>query len=201
MRAQRMSPKMPASTTPIALATTRHPGGMSSIATRVERGEDQASGVARSSRAGMKRKVKARADHTPLPFALRAWAAHPDVAQPLLQQQRGDRRGRNALQDFDDRVLDPLRALPSPFATQLRSASRPPRVPPRRPVQRLARRAIFAADEAGIAEFVETRNTKSSFSSPVPGSWRTGTEAIWTWPMIGISASRLLTTSPWRIWR
>ena len=32
---------------------------MSSMAARVERGEDHASGVARSSRAGMKRKVKA----------------------------------------------------------------------------------------------------------------------------------------------
>ena len=51
---------MPASVTPIASATATQPGGMSSIAARVERGEDHEAGVARSSRAGMKRKVKAR---------------------------------------------------------------------------------------------------------------------------------------------
>src|ERR1700722_7027951 len=32
---------------------------------------------------------------------------------------------------------------------------RPPRVPPSQAIQRLARGAVFAADEAGIAEFVE----------------------------------------------
>src|ERR1700684_893382 len=58
--AQRMSPKMPASVTPIASATTTQPGGISSIAALVERGEDHEAGVARSSRAGMKRKVNAR---------------------------------------------------------------------------------------------------------------------------------------------
>ena len=57
--AQRMSPKMPASVTPIASAIMTHPGGASSIAALVERGEDHEGGVARSSRAGMKRKVKA----------------------------------------------------------------------------------------------------------------------------------------------
>jgi hypothetical protein len=54
-----MSPKMPESVTPIASTTAMQPSGMSSMAARVERGEDQDSGVARSSRAGMKRMVKA----------------------------------------------------------------------------------------------------------------------------------------------
>jgi hypothetical protein len=54
-----MSPKMPASVSPRASATQMHPAGMSSIAARVERGEAQLSGVARSSLAGTKRSVKA----------------------------------------------------------------------------------------------------------------------------------------------
>jgi hypothetical protein len=60
MREQRMSPKMPASVTPIASTTAMQPAGMASIAARVEIGEPQEAGVARSSRAGTKRKVKAR---------------------------------------------------------------------------------------------------------------------------------------------
>jgi hypothetical protein len=59
MRAQRMSPKMPALGTPMASATTIAPSGMSSTAARVEIGLPQLSGVATSSRAGMKRSVKA----------------------------------------------------------------------------------------------------------------------------------------------
>src|ERR1700760_4097901 len=59
MRAQRMSPKMPASLTPIASTTAMQPSGIASIAVRVEIGDDQDSGVARSSRAGTKRNVKA----------------------------------------------------------------------------------------------------------------------------------------------
>src|SRR5689334_709203 len=59
MRAQRMSPKMPASVMPIASTTAMQPSGIASIAVRVEIGEDQDSGVARSSRAGTKRRVKA----------------------------------------------------------------------------------------------------------------------------------------------
>src|SRR5215475_11306083 len=59
MRAQRMSPKMPASVTPMASTTAMQPAGMASIAVRVEIGEDQDSGVARSSRAGTKRSVNA----------------------------------------------------------------------------------------------------------------------------------------------
>ena len=59
MRAQRMSPKMPASVTPMASPTAMQPSGMSSIAPLVERGDDQDSGVARSSRTGTKRSVKA----------------------------------------------------------------------------------------------------------------------------------------------
>src|SRR6201991_2211781 len=59
MRAQRMSPKMPASVIPMASTTAMQPSGIASIAVRVEIGDDQDSGVARSSRAGTKRRVKA----------------------------------------------------------------------------------------------------------------------------------------------
>src|SRR5664280_1252576 len=54
-----MSPKMPAPSTPMASATTTQFSGMASIALRVEIGFDQLSGVARSSRTGTKRSVKA----------------------------------------------------------------------------------------------------------------------------------------------
>ncbi len=59
MRMQRMSPKMPAPVTPMASATTTQFSGMASMAPRVEIGFDQLSGVARSSRTGTKRSVKA----------------------------------------------------------------------------------------------------------------------------------------------
>src|SRR5579862_3381542 len=59
MRAQRISPKMPASVTPMASTTAIQPFGMASIAVRVEIGDDHDSGVARSSRAGTNRRVKA----------------------------------------------------------------------------------------------------------------------------------------------
>src|SRR5215467_403870 len=54
-----MSPKMPASVMPMASTTAMQPAGIASIAVRVEIGDDQDSGVARSSRAGTKRRVKA----------------------------------------------------------------------------------------------------------------------------------------------
>jgi hypothetical protein len=60
-----MSPKMPASVTPIASTTAMHPSGIASMAARVEIGDDQLAGVARSSRAGTKRSVKARPDERP----------------------------------------------------------------------------------------------------------------------------------------
>src|SRR5271165_255623 len=60
IRAHNMSPKIPASVMPIASTTAMHPTGIASIAARVDFGEDQDSGVARSSRAGTKRRVKAR---------------------------------------------------------------------------------------------------------------------------------------------
>ena len=50
---------MPAEVTPIASTTAIAPSGMASIAARVEVGDDHDSGVARSSRAGTKRRVKA----------------------------------------------------------------------------------------------------------------------------------------------
>ena len=59
MRAQRMSPKIPASVTPIASTTAMQPAGIASIAARVEIGLDHDAGVARSSRAGTKRSVNA----------------------------------------------------------------------------------------------------------------------------------------------
>src|SRR5207247_10207608 len=48
-----------ASVKPMASTTAMQPFGMASIAVRVEIGDDQDSGVARSSRAGTKRSVKA----------------------------------------------------------------------------------------------------------------------------------------------
>jgi hypothetical protein len=50
---------MPASVTPIGSTTAMQPSGIASIAVRVEIGDDHDSGVARSSRAGTKRNVKA----------------------------------------------------------------------------------------------------------------------------------------------
>src|ERR1700730_76770 len=50
---------MPASVIPMASTTAMHPSGMASIAARVERGDDQDSGVARSSRTGLNRRVNA----------------------------------------------------------------------------------------------------------------------------------------------
>ncbi len=50
---------MPAPVTPMASATTTQFSGMASIAERVEIGFDQLSGVAKSSRTGTKRSVKA----------------------------------------------------------------------------------------------------------------------------------------------
>ena len=50
---------MPASVMPMASTTAMQPAGIASIAVRVEIGDDQDSGVARSSREGTKRRVKA----------------------------------------------------------------------------------------------------------------------------------------------
>jgi hypothetical protein len=58
-RAQNVT-ENPCVVTPMASTTAMHPAGMASIAVRVETGEAQAAGVARSSRAGTKRSVKAR---------------------------------------------------------------------------------------------------------------------------------------------
>jgi hypothetical protein len=54
-----MSPKTPASLLPIASTTATTPAGIASIAARVDFGEDQDSGVAKSSRAGTNLSVKA----------------------------------------------------------------------------------------------------------------------------------------------
>ena len=99
MRAQRMSPKMPASVTPIASTTAMQPAGIASIAARVEIGDDQRC---------RRRQVFARrheAQREGRPDAARGWpgrerprAAHPDVAQALLQQHRGDGGGGDLFQ-------------------------------------------------------------------------------------------------------
>ena len=96
MRAHRMSPKMPASVTPMASTTAMQPSGMASIAVRVEIGDDQDSGVARSSRAGTKRSVKAGPTSRGCPGPQRLRAAHPDVSQALLEQHGGDGGGGHA---------------------------------------------------------------------------------------------------------
>lgn len=86
--------------TPLASITAMQPAGISSIAARVDFGEVQEAGVARSSRAGMKRTVKARP-------TMRGWllvrerAADPDVAQSLFQQDRGE-RGRGDVCQGDE---------------------------------------------------------------------------------------------------
>src|SRR6185503_9936521 len=59
IRMHRMSPKMPAVVTPMASATAMQPSGIASMAARVEIGLPQLAGVARSSRTGTKRNVKA----------------------------------------------------------------------------------------------------------------------------------------------
>jgi len=63
--------------------------GIASIAVRVEIGDDQDSGVARSSRAGTKRSVTP-ARQPRLSGPQRFGAAHPDVSQTLLEQHGGD---------------------------------------------------------------------------------------------------------------
>ena len=89
---------MPASRTPSASTTATTPSGIASIAARVDFGEDQDSGVARSSRAGTKRRVKA-GPTTRLPAAVceRHRPAHPGAADALLQKHGGDSGGRGAL--------------------------------------------------------------------------------------------------------
>ena len=60
---------MPASVMPMASTTAMQPSGIASMAARVEVGEDQLAGVARSSRAGTKRSVKASPTRRPCPPA------------------------------------------------------------------------------------------------------------------------------------
>ena len=71
---------MPAEPSPIASATAMQPSGISSIAPRVEIGFAQLSGVARSSRAGTKRSVKAGPTIRPVPAT--------SGRGPLIQQRR-----------------------------------------------------------------------------------------------------------------
>ena len=67
MRAHKMSPKMPASVTPMASTTATQPSGIASIAARVEIGAPHEAGVDKSSRAGTNRSVKARPTTRPWP--------------------------------------------------------------------------------------------------------------------------------------
>ena len=78
---QRMSPKMPAVVTPIASATAITPSGIASIAARVEIGAAQLAGVARSSRTGTKRSVKAGPTR-------RLPVSPENGIGPLIQQRR-----------------------------------------------------------------------------------------------------------------
>jgi hypothetical protein len=96
-----MSPKMPASATPIESTTAMQPAGIASIAARVEIGEPQLSGVARSSRAGTKRSVKARPTSRGCPGLIGRVPRIQHVAQALLQQDRRQRRGGHLRQRLD----------------------------------------------------------------------------------------------------
>ena len=80
MRMHRMSPKIPALSTPIASATTTQFSGIASIAPRVEIGFDQLSGVARSSRTGTNRSVNA--------FPTTRFPEKPNGIAPAIQQRR-----------------------------------------------------------------------------------------------------------------
>jgi hypothetical protein len=77
-----MSPKMPASVQPIASTTAMQPPGIASMAARVETGEDHDSGVARSSRAGTKRRVKALPTKRGSPGLIAACRASTRCAAP-----------------------------------------------------------------------------------------------------------------------
>ena len=81
MRMHRMSPKIPAVVTPIASATATQPCGIASIAPRVEIGCAQLAGVARSSRTGTKRSVKAGP-------TMRLPVPPENGIGPLIQQRR-----------------------------------------------------------------------------------------------------------------
>ena len=94
-----MSPKMPAVVTPIASATAMQPSGIASIAARVEIGLPQLSGVARSSRTGTKRSVKAGPTRRLPPLKERHRPLHPAMPDALLQQHRGDGGGGDVAQD------------------------------------------------------------------------------------------------------
>ena len=94
---------------PIASTTAIAPAGIASIAARVEIGDAHDAGVARSSRAGTKRSVKARPTRrSGCRVGERPRAAHPDVAQPLLQQDRGECRGRDAGERAPRRIVERL---------------------------------------------------------------------------------------------
>ena len=107
--AHRMSPKIPAELVPIASTTAIAPSGIASIAARVEVGDAHDAGVARSSRAGTKRKRERTADAAlGQPLGERPGAADPDVAQPLLEKHGGERRGRDAGERVARRVVERL---------------------------------------------------------------------------------------------
>jgi hypothetical protein len=83
------------------------PSGIASIAARVEIGDDQDSGVARSSRAAIearrdKPQCERAANETRLAVAQRNGAAHPYVAQAFLEEDRSEGGGGNTGQGFDD---------------------------------------------------------------------------------------------------
>ena len=101
---------MPASVTPMASTTAMQPSGIASMAARVDIGEDQDSGVARSSRAGTKRSVNARPDEPRLARAAAvACRASRRCAHPARPAPAGGVRSRPAaLVELE--VLDASRA-------------------------------------------------------------------------------------------
>ena len=87
---------MPASVMPMASTTAMQPSGIASIAVRVEIGDDQDSGVARSSRAGTKRSVKAGPTSRFCPGRSGRVPRIQTFRRPFLEQNRGDGGGGDA---------------------------------------------------------------------------------------------------------
>ncbi len=105
MRAVRMSPKMPHVVMPIASPTAIQPSGISSIAPRVEIGFAQLSGVARSSRAGTNRIVKAGPISRVAIRLQRLGAVEPAAADAFLQQNGRDRGGGHMAENVKRGVM------------------------------------------------------------------------------------------------
>ena len=102
MRAHRMSPKMPASVTPMASTTAMQPSGIASMAARVDFGEDQDFRRREILARRHEAKRECGPDEPRLSRPQRSRAPDPDVAQAFLQKDRGDGRRRDLGENFDD---------------------------------------------------------------------------------------------------